>query len=169
MNLRRHQEWLTFEGPEGDAYRAAFEEAKSIATDALLAQAWKLAVEGVDRPMVSAGKVVAYERVYEPKLLAILLRAHLPEPFGDARERKPADVNVADLLKEARARVEAHRAEREAAERAEAERRIQARVEAALSGAGDPTRPAPRALAATVEEGTDEEEAAAAPADRVEA
>jgi Homeodomain-like domain len=50
--------------------------------DELEAEARRRAVDGVEEPMVSAGKLVCTVRKYSDTLLLALLRAHRPEKFG---------------------------------------------------------------------------------------
>jgi hypothetical protein len=72
------------------AFAAAWEEAEETAADALEAEAWRRAVEGVPVPLVSAGKIVRDDdgqpiaiRRYSDNLLLALLKAHRPEKFRD--------------------------------------------------------------------------------------
>lgn len=71
------------------AFRQAWDEAEEIAADRLEAEAWRRAVDGVDEPVVSAGKLVRDEagnavvvRRYSDMLLLALLRARRPQKFG---------------------------------------------------------------------------------------
>lgn len=59
-----------------------YHEAYKIANDRLENEALRLATGHYERPVVSMGKVVTYERIYDTKLLATLLRARNPEKFA---------------------------------------------------------------------------------------
>jgi hypothetical protein len=70
---------------EDSSFAAAWEEAEEIAVDGLEAEARRRAVEGVQEPLVSAGKLVRDDdgepiaiRRYSDNLLLALLRAHRP-------------------------------------------------------------------------------------------
>lgn len=77
---------------QDETFAAAWTEAEEIAVDALEAEARRRAIEGVQRPLVSAGKVVKDDngepiilREYSDTLLIALLRAHRPRKFNTAR------------------------------------------------------------------------------------
>ena len=72
------------------AFRASWDEAENIASDRLEAEAWRRAVEGVQEPLVSAGKIVRDDdgnpiaiRRYSDSMLTLLLKARRPERFRD--------------------------------------------------------------------------------------
>src|SRR5205809_104871 len=72
------------------AFAERWEEAEQIAADRLEQEAWRRAVEGVQEPLVSAGKIVRDDdgqpiaiRRYSDQLLVALLRAHRPARFRD--------------------------------------------------------------------------------------
>ena len=83
------------------AFAAAWDEAEQIAADKLEAETWRRAVEGVEEPLVSGGKLVRDDngqpiaiRRYSDQLLIALLRAHRPEKFrersgGRDRHQRP--------------------------------------------------------------------------------
>jgi hypothetical protein len=67
------------------AFAAAWDEAEEIATDALEAEAWRRAVDGVSEPVVSSGRIVRDDdgqpiaiRRYSDHLLLALLKARRP-------------------------------------------------------------------------------------------
>ena len=93
-------------------FAAAWEEAEEQAADALEAEAWRRAVDGVPEPLVSAGKIVRDDdgqplaiRRYSDNLLLALLKARRPEKFKDRAvvEHDIAD-GLADRLEAARQR-----------------------------------------------------------------
>jgi hypothetical protein len=70
---------------EDSSFASAWEEAEEIAVDGLEAEARRRAIEGVQEPLVSAGKLVRDDdgepiaiRRYSDNLLLALLRAHRP-------------------------------------------------------------------------------------------
>ncbi|HSV75326.1 MAG TPA: hypothetical protein VLH79_16340 [Chthonomonadales bacterium] len=67
-----------------DAFASAMADAAREAGEALEAEAWRRAVEGVDRPVFYGGQEAGHVRVYSDRLLALLLKAHLPERYGGA-------------------------------------------------------------------------------------
>lgn len=60
-----------------EAWRDALEEA----VDGLEKEAWRRAVEGVDRPIVYQGVVTGSYREYSDRMMEILLKAHRPEKY----------------------------------------------------------------------------------------
>jgi hypothetical protein len=94
------------------AFAEAWDEAEEQAADALEAEAWRRAVDGVPEPLVSAGKVVHDDdgqplaiRRYSDNLLLALLKARRPEKFKD-RAVVEHDITdgLADRLEAARQR-----------------------------------------------------------------
>jgi hypothetical protein len=84
------------------AFAAAWDEAEQVAADKLEAEAWRRAVDGIEEPMVSGGKLVRDDngqpiaiRRYSDQLLTALLRAHRPEKF---RERTAVEIDISDRL-----------------------------------------------------------------------
>lgn len=70
-------------------FAEGWDEALETACDALEKEARRRAIQGVDEPIVSAGKVMRADdgtplmvRRYSDRLLEVLLRAHRPEKFG---------------------------------------------------------------------------------------
>jgi hypothetical protein len=94
------------------SFASAWDEAEEQAADALEAEAWRRAVEGVPEPLVSSGKVVRGDdgqalaiRRYSDTLMLALLKARRPERFKDRAvvEHDIAD-GLADRLEAARQR-----------------------------------------------------------------
>jgi hypothetical protein len=78
-------------------FRAAWDEAENSASDKLEAEAWRRAVDGVQEPLVSAGKIVRDDdgnpiatRRYSDAMLTLLLKARRPEKF---RERSSVEMS----------------------------------------------------------------------------
>lgn len=76
----------------------AFAEAEALAREEVTArlekEAVRRAMEGVERPIVSAGKIVTVERVYSDTLLKQLLAAADPERFARPGAALAVQVNV---------------------------------------------------------------------------
>lgn len=70
-------EWRNAE-PE---FAAAWEEAEETAADKLEREAWRRAVEGVDKPVTFQGVITATYKEYSDRMLEILLKAHRSEKF----------------------------------------------------------------------------------------
>jgi hypothetical protein len=84
------------------------DEATDEACDVLEAEAWRRAVDGVDRPIFQRGEQVGVERVYSDNLMVQLLKAHRPEKYRERTEniqRGQTEIRVAGLSPE-RAREE---------------------------------------------------------------
>ncbi|HZD59101.1 MAG TPA: hypothetical protein VE439_01445 [Anaerolineae bacterium] len=64
-------------------YAAAFEEAEDIVADALEAEAWRRAVDGVEEPIFYQGEYVDSVRKYSDTLLIFLLKGAKPEKYKD--------------------------------------------------------------------------------------
>lgn len=83
------------------AFRAAWDEAEQEGADALEREAWRRAVEGVDRPITYQGDITATYKEYSDRLLELLLKAHRPEKFKDrvqAEHTGRVGLGVADTL-----------------------------------------------------------------------
>ncbi len=89
---QRHYKWLE----KDPAYAKTFEEAKIAATDALVAEARRRAVQGVEEPIFYKGKLVQTIRKYSDTLLIFLLKGALPEVYRERYEisggKKPITV-----------------------------------------------------------------------------
>jgi len=83
-----------YELRKGDEeFATAWEDAEERAADALEAEAWRRAVDGVPEPLVSAGKVVRDDdgqpitiRRYSDALHTLLLKARRPDRFKERSE-----------------------------------------------------------------------------------
>ena len=64
-------------------FAKAWDEALNAAHDMLEDEAMRRAVEGVDKPVMYKGEVVAYEKEYSDQLLMFLLRGNRPDKFRD--------------------------------------------------------------------------------------
>lgn len=74
---RTHYDWMTQQ-----SYKEAFQDARVYADEKLESLAYDLANGRFSRPIASAGKVVAYEQIFDTKLLQTLLRARMPEKYA---------------------------------------------------------------------------------------
>lgn len=73
-----------YEWREADAdFAAAWDAAEQEAADRLEREAWRRAVEGVDKPIVYQGEVTDTYKEYSDRMLEILLKGHRPERFVD--------------------------------------------------------------------------------------
>lgn len=72
------------------AFRAAWDEAVETACDALEAEAWRRAKDGVRKPVYQGGEKVGEVREYSDTLLIFLLKGHRPERF---RERVSTEIS----------------------------------------------------------------------------
>lgn len=90
-----HYAWLREEGPEGDAYRAAFAQAEEEAADWLEAEARRRAVEGVEEPVYQGGKKVGTVRRYSDTLLIFLLKGARPDKYADRHKAELTGANGA--------------------------------------------------------------------------
>jgi hypothetical protein len=66
----------------GLSNRLIWDDAIEAGADVLEAEAWRRAVEGVERPIVSGGKVVTTVREYSDTLLIFLLKGRRPEKYA---------------------------------------------------------------------------------------
>ena len=70
-------QWREDDNAFAEAWRGALEEA----VDGLEKEAWRRAVEGVDKPIVYQGVVTGTYREYSDRMMEILLKAHRPEKY----------------------------------------------------------------------------------------
>ena len=77
--VRTHYGWLQ----KSAAYKEAYNEAIKIANEYLEQTAINLATGVYRRPLVSQGKLVTTEAIYDGKMLQFLLKARNPEKFGN--------------------------------------------------------------------------------------
>lgn len=75
----RHYGWLK----TGEEYRVAFAEATQISNEYLEGLALELASGMRQKPVVSMGKIVTYESIYDTRLLTVLLKARMPDKYGN--------------------------------------------------------------------------------------
>ncbi len=86
-----HYRWLN----RDPAYREAFAVAKEEVADLLEAEAYRRAVEGVEKPVGwYKGKPGGYVREYSDTLLIFLLKGLRPEKYGDRVEVRGALANL---------------------------------------------------------------------------
>jgi hypothetical protein len=95
-NRATHYDWLAAD-PD---YAAAFAEAAEEATETLEAEAWRRAMHGVTKPMVSKGAVVCYVQEYSDMLMVALLAARRPEKYGKQRVEYSRRVDNAQTLRQ---------------------------------------------------------------------
>jgi hypothetical protein len=67
-------------------FKAQYDDARTDAADALEAEAWRRAHDGVDEPVFYQGAVVGAIRRYSDSLLMLMLRAARPEKYRDRVE-----------------------------------------------------------------------------------
>jgi hypothetical protein len=73
-----------YEWREDDAeFAALWDEAEQHAADKLEREAWRRAVEGVEKPVYYRGDEVGHVKEYSDRMLEILLKGHRPEKFVD--------------------------------------------------------------------------------------
>lgn len=64
-------------------FRAAWDELNTRVVESLEQEAYRRAVEGVDRMVVSAGRKLGTEKQFSDTLLALLLKANRPEKYRE--------------------------------------------------------------------------------------
>lgn len=74
----RHRDWLK----ESPIYAECFAEASRISNEYLEGLALELASGMRQKPVVSMGKIVTYEPIYDTRLLTVLMKARMPEKYG---------------------------------------------------------------------------------------
>ncbi len=82
ISRQRHYKWLD----NDPAYVTPFEEAKVEATDALVSEARRRAIQGVEEPILYKGEVVKTIKKYSDTLLIFLLKGALPEVYRERHE-----------------------------------------------------------------------------------
>jgi hypothetical protein len=86
-----HYRWLN----QDPAYREAFAVAKEEVADLLEAEAFRRAVDGVEKPVGwHKGKPGGYVREYSDTLLIFLLKGLRPEKYGDRVQVRGALANL---------------------------------------------------------------------------
>src|SRR5215469_18944091 len=78
----QHYAWLK----ESRVYAKAFDEVKAQAAQALEDEAVRRAVNGVDKPVFYQGEVCGQVTEYSDTLLAMLLKAHIPDRYKERSE-----------------------------------------------------------------------------------
>lgn len=68
---------------DDEDFRNRWEEAKAFAGDLLECEAYRRAVDGVEKPVYQGGKLVGVVMEYSDTLLSTLLRATLPDKYRD--------------------------------------------------------------------------------------
>jgi hypothetical protein len=93
-----HFYWLR----NDEDYYAAFAEARELVSDKMEAEAYRRAVDGIDRVVYSQGKVVGSQREYSDNLLTLLLKANRPEKYKDrvSVTEESVDAEIARLREE---------------------------------------------------------------------
>jgi hypothetical protein len=82
VGRRTVYDWLTTD----DAFKAFYREAVADSKDALVEEARRRGVDGVLEPVFQGGQKVGSIRKYSDTLLALTLRAKLPETFRERYE-----------------------------------------------------------------------------------
>ena len=88
-----HYRWMEHD----EEYALQFRQAEQTAIDALEREAWRRAVEGVEEPLVSAGRLVTTVRRYSDTLLIFLLKGARP---GKYRDRVDVSIDVSKMAEE---------------------------------------------------------------------
>lgn len=100
------------ERQRNEAFAVAWADVEERSTEVMEAEAFRRAVDGVETPMVSAGKLVTTVRTYSDGLLTFMLKGRRPEKYRDNVKVEhsgrvdglgTALVLDADLAKDARA------------------------------------------------------------------
>lgn len=66
-------------------FAAQWVEAAEEAADRLEREAWRRAVEGVDKPVIFQGRITDTYKEYSDRMLEILLKGHRPEKYVEKR------------------------------------------------------------------------------------
>lgn len=83
INRRSHQNWMDTEGPEGEAYREAFDVAKSEACESLELEARRRALYGVPKNVYYLGKKIETIKEYSDTLLIFLMKGAMPTKYRE--------------------------------------------------------------------------------------
>ena len=78
---------------DDEAFAQEWADAEQEAADKLEREAWRRAVDGVDKPVTFQGVITDRYKEYSDKMLEILLKAHRPEKFTD---RSKVDLSNTD-------------------------------------------------------------------------
>jgi hypothetical protein len=79
MSRRSAYDWRDAD----QAFAADWADAEQEAADKLEREAWRRAVDGVDKPVTFQGRITATYKEYSDRMLEILLKGHRPEKFAD--------------------------------------------------------------------------------------
>lgn len=82
ITRQTHYAWIATD----QEYQQAFAEAEIAATDALIKEARRRAVQGVEEPIFYKGKVVKTIQKYSDNLLMFLIKGALPEVYRERYE-----------------------------------------------------------------------------------
>lgn len=81
------------------AFADDWEDAEEEAADKLEREAWRRAVDGVDKPVIHQGVITDTYKEYSDKMLEILLKGHRPEKFADrSRVEHSGKVGLESLI-----------------------------------------------------------------------
>jgi hypothetical protein len=78
LSINGHAGWM-----QNLEYRKYYEIAKSAFADYMEKTAFQLATGRILKPVVNQGKIVTYERIFDTKLLAMVLKSQRPEKYQD--------------------------------------------------------------------------------------
>lgn len=81
-----------------EEFAEAWDFALDEANDRLEYEAWRRAVQGVDRPIYQKGELIGHERTYSDRLLERLLEATKPEKYRHRTEAKVVDDPLQNVL-----------------------------------------------------------------------
>jgi hypothetical protein len=79
---------------EEPEFRSEWDAAVEEAADALEAEAWRRAVDGIDEPIVREGVVVGTVKRYSDRLLETLLKGHKPARFREHQAATTVNVDA---------------------------------------------------------------------------
>ena len=82
ISKQTHYDWIAVD----KEYQQAFAEAEIAATDALIQEARRGAVQGVEEPIFYKGEVVKTVQKYSDNLLMFLIKGALPEVYRERYE-----------------------------------------------------------------------------------
>ena len=106
VSRRVHYKWIE----KDEEYQKAFAEAQFEASDALIAEARRRAIQGVSEPVYYKGEVVGSIQKYSDTLLIFLIKGDQPEKYREhLHHTGDLNVNLVQLLNEGRDRLAKHR------------------------------------------------------------
>lgn len=76
-----------------DDFASRWLEAEQEAADKLEREAWRRAVEGVDRPVTYQGQITDTYKEYSDRMLEVLLKAHRRDKYGDKVQAEVTGAN----------------------------------------------------------------------------